>query len=445
MKQTKKIEVQPNLTLQVTSENIPVFLRGREEQTVELSLEMESSQAAENELTIDDIVTIDYQEEQNILHIKVSDPRKLHNYRARIDLEIPRLCTMQVHATNGCIKANDLEGEENFTTENGSIKLNSIQGKIKCQTENGSVVQENCRAEVTIETENGSVKSNDCEGAMNVSTENGSLKLKHCSGTLNAKTENGTTRIIDAGFSQAIITTQNGGIYYEFTSLEKGQFNFENDNGRIQLVIPDDLDYNIKARNKMGKFYVSLPGEYERKQTGDNHVLELLKGSGSVKINAQNEFGSINLVNQMGGKSFEVNLEKLDQVFDNIFDKIPEQANINIDKIKDKLEQTKEKIKHLKMPDTEKIQKNIDKAMNEMNKELKKIEFNIDIEAIKEKADEAFSSVVNVVKDKFVSSEMNENEKQEVNERSRKKILQMLQEGKITVDEAEQLLKAMEE
>ncbi|MFC1898245.1 hypothetical protein ACFLYJ_01610 [Candidatus Cloacimonadota bacterium] len=442
IKQTTKIEVKPNLTVNLSSENFSVRVTGWEEEHVEIHSEFEYKQSDENDIILEDIINIENEENENILNIAINSPENVRFSKSRIEVKLPHVSTLNAEMENGAIKVLNMQGNQKFKTENGSIKLDTMNGKLECNSENGSVVFNSCNADILVETENGSIKAVDCEGKLNLTTENGAVKLKRCLGTLESETENGTIRIIEAGFDKATINTENGSIFYDFQVLEKGQFDFQNVNGKIHLNIPDDLEYEIKARNKMGRFHISLPGDYERKQTDDKHILELTKGSGNVKITAKNELGSINLLNQ-AGKQFDFDTEKISHIFDNVIDRLPEDIEIDTEKIKAKLERAKEKLKNVKLPDLPKLQIQIDKAMNDVNKEMKNIKMDIRLDDIMEKADEAISKAVNVVKDKFSSSEMTEDETQEVNKRSKRKILEMLQDGKITVDEAEELIKAM--
>ncbi len=444
MKQTRKIEVKPDFKLILSSDNFPVRIRSREEQVVALNFEMEFKQAAGKEITFEDMVDIDYLKDENVLKIAISSPQDLRTYKARIDLEIPRSTAIQAKMENGSIKVSDLQGEQKFVTENGAIKLRNVQGRLDCQSENGPLILESCDGDFLLSSENGSIKSQSCRGNFKIQTENGSIKLKKCAGNLTSETENGTVRILKSDFQKADLKSQNGGIMYEFPHIDKGQFSFSNLNGRIHLIIPEELDYTIKAMNKMGRFHVSLPGDYERQQSNDNHILELIKGAGNVKIDIQNEFGSINLVSHTGN-SFDFNLNGISQIFDNVINRIPDDIDIDTEKIKSKLEKAKTKIKEIKIPEPAKIQKQIDKAMNEVNKEIRKLKIDIDIDDLKEKANEAISSMVSTVKDKMKDEGLSASENKEVNERSKHKILEMVQEGKITVDEAEKLIEAMEE
>ena len=65
-------------------------------------------------------------------------------------------------------------------------------------------------------------------------------------------------------------------------------------------------------------------------------------------------------------------------------------------------------------------------------------------EQTEEKINEGISKVVQEVHERVKDRELTDNERTKVDERSRLKILQMLADGKITADEAEKLITAME-
>lgn len=444
MKQTRKIEVKPDLKVNLTSMNFPVYIRSRQEQTVELRIEMEYSQTAETEIKFEDIVELDYLKSENVLNIEIRDPEKLRNYKGRIDLEIPQVSAVKARSENGLIRADDLQGRQQFQTENGSIKLVKMKGELNCLTENGSVVLDACSGVIIVKSENGALKAAECDGRLGLKTHNGAIKLKRCAGSLEADSDNGVIRIFEARFDKTIVKSDNGSIFYEFQPLDKGQFEFKNNNGRIQLTIPENLEYGIKARNKLGSFRINLPGDYERRQTDDKHILELIKGSGSVKIDVQNEFGSINLLN-LAGKSLDFDADKIGDIFDSVLESIPDDIEIDTQRIKAKLEKAKDKLHKIKLPDPHQIQVQIDKVMNEVNKEIGKIKTDIDQDDLKNKANEMVSTVMNSLKNKFSREELSDDEREETNRRSRLKILQLLENGRITADEAEKLLKALEE
>ncbi|MCF7793901.1 MAG: hypothetical protein K9N09_09160 [Candidatus Cloacimonetes bacterium] len=444
MNSTTKIDVKPDPKINLETENFAVKVIGWEENLIQMDMELEYHSPSNEELTIEDIVNIDSNEEDNSVTIKIKDSKIRISKKTKIKLHVPHVCTLSAKTENGSLKVRNIQGENKLQSENGSIKLDHVNGKLECQSENGTIILESCNGDFSLITENGSVRAVESEGPFKIQTENGSIKLKKCIGSLTSETENGAVRILQSGFESAEVSAINGSIMYEFLPIEKGQFSFQNNNGKIQLLIPEELEYKIQAMNKMGRFHISLPGDYERVQNGNKHQLELNKGAGNVKIIAQNHFGSINLLNQ-SGKKFDFDTEDFTKIFDTVIDRLPEDIEIDTEKIKLKLEKAKEKLNNIKLPDPDKIQKHIDKAMKDVNKEIRKVKIDLNLDDLKEKANEAITTVVSNVKDKLKDEELTDSEQRESNKRSNRKILEMLQEGKISVDEAERLIKAMEE
>ena len=115
------------------------------------------------------------------------------------------------------------------------------------------------------------------------------------------------------------------------------------------------------------------------------------------------------------------------------------------EKIIKKIEKAKKKIKNIKMPDMKHIMAEV---MTEVKDDIKNVYATVSSEEFKEKAEqkinEGISKVMEKVQEKVKEQPLTEQERDEVNERSRLKILQMLQGGKITADEADRLIEAME-
>ena len=65
-------------------------------------------------------------------------------------------------------------------------------------------------------------------------------------------------------------------------------------------------------------------------------------------------------------------------------------------------------------------------------------------EQTEEKINKGISKVVQEVHERVKDRDLTDNERDKVDKRSRLKILQMLADGKITADEAEKLITAME-
>lgn len=445
---TFRSQTRSNLKVNFKSENLGLKIKGRNQEETDFFVKFNYKKIDE-ETTIEDLIHSKYDQENNILEIdliNLEDEISIRN--SEFILSIPIIADISVEIENGSISLENLQGIQKIKGENGPIKMDHINGNIECETENSPISILSCNSSVKINTENGPIAFKECDGKFDLNTENSPVKLSKCKGTLVSRTENGPFRVLDADFKSADIQSENGSIYYEFLPLESGKFNFQNENGKIQLIIPDGIPYKIRAENDFGNFNIGLEGNYDRRTEDDIHIIEMMKGSGAVVISAKNENGSIRIMKnphheKCCGKGFNLDLSGVSDILDGVVDKIPD--DINTEKIKIKIEKAKDKLKNVHIPDVSVIVQN---AMDGVQKEINTsfgTQFNDEI--IKEKMEKVkikIEKAMNKVQEKFASSDLSDKEKQEVDERSRLKILQMLQDGKITADEAERLLKAME-
>ncbi|MDP8202075.1 MAG: hypothetical protein P9M11_08025, partial [Candidatus Tenebribacter burtonii] len=105
------------------------------------------------------------------------------------------------------------------------------------------------------------------------------------------------------------------------------------------------------------------------------------------------------------------------------------------------MEKARDTMKNIEIPDVSEIMTEVqDKIKHVMNK-FSSSDFK---EQTEEKINEGISKVVQEVHERVKDRDLTDNEQYKVDERSRLKILQMLADGKITADEAEKLITAME-
>jgi hypothetical protein len=83
-------------------------------------------------------------------------------------------------------------------------------------------------------------------------------------------------------------------------------------------------------------------------------------------------------------------------------------------------------------------------VQNKMKDVMEKFSSDEFKEQTEEKINEGISKVVQEVHERVKDRDLTENERTKVDERSRLKILRMLSDGKITAEEAEKLITAME-
>lgn len=441
----KKYEfaVKEELSVNLASENMGVKVFGWNENKAVLEIKVESLSANTEEIDFDSVIQVEMNEDSNELVIELNDPEDIKSFKSKVRLYIPVNSKLQAELGNGSLSLENLKGEIVVETENGAVNASQVDGKINFRTENGVLKLQHCNADMILETENGAIKLLQCDGNIKAQTENGAFKSNNCSGSLQAESENGIVRVTAATFTKAFITTENSGVFYEFDHIEDGQFNFQNQNGKLQLILPDEVPYKIVARNKLGRFHLGLDGDYDQHSEDGVKTVEMVKGSGNVKIELKNENGSINLM-KLGARSQKVNIDftSVSKILDQAMEHLPKE--VDQEKIRKKMEKAKEKLKNIKLPDMQKINIKVEKALEEVGKEINDLKIDLSIDELKEKAEEKISDIMGSVKEKYGNEELNQKAKQKVDERSRLKILELLQEGRITADEAECLIKAME-
>jgi len=105
------------------------------------------------------------------------------------------------------------------------------------------------------------------------------------------------------------------------------------------------------------------------------------------------------------------------------------------------MEKAKESLKNIEIPDVGEIMVDVQNKMKDVMEKFSSDEFK---EQTEEKINEGISKVVQEVHERVKDRDLTENERTKVDERSRLKILRMLSDGKITAEEAEKLITAME-
>jgi len=437
--ETKTINTRSGLRLLLTSQNVGFTIQGHEKEETSLDVSLELSGNIPSDLTLEDMLKVEYKEKKNELTIDFKEPDHIHSLDARIEILVPHKTTVSSNLSNGGVRIDDLEGNHNLESHNGSIKIVDNKGNTACKTRNGSLKMENCEGDIEAQTRNGSVTIRSCKGKMNIDGENGSCKIIKCDGTLMLNLENGPIRIIEAAFEQAELKNNNGSMYYEFLPIEKGSFSFKNKNGKILLIIPKEIEFSLKAENHMGHFRIGLDGEYDRKKDDDSQTIEMVRGSGNVKIEAKNQLGSIQLMKDPLKKNVHMDFSSFGENISDIFDQIPFEEGM--EKAKEAFKKVKKSFKNMNFDFSDKFEN----AMDTLEKNKDKIKAKID-EEIKDKkhAEELkkiFKETIESVKEAFHKKE----EQKEFMSESRMKILDMLEKGKITSDEAERLLKALGE
>ncbi|MDP2173706.1 MAG: DUF4097 family beta strand repeat-containing protein [Candidatus Cloacimonadaceae bacterium] len=365
-------------------------------------------------------------------------------------------------------------------TDNLPLSVQNLDVDLEISNENGPVMINNCHGKKKIESENGPVKLHNCEGDLDIELENGPLSAEAMSGDqIIIKSENGPVKLRAACFKAVEIENENGVIYYETLPVEGGNFRFENENGIVHLVLPEDFDFELNAKTALG----TLKSKIDIQITRDDDSFHMIRGTGDTKIEIITENGMIKLSSD-GHMNLSFLMMKLAQLKDGINITMSDQDKEKVMKLMENISAYVEKT--VKSIDEEKIQSTIIDAIGKLKETVSgfdvyetkdKVVSNVD--KISKEIGESFQEIIKVFKEKvasefkkerlqehfhgekdmfknyfkkvfdsplikpYLGGDLSDKEKDLVNERSRIKILEMLEAGKITSEEAERLLKAI--
>lgn len=442
----------------------PLSVVPSETENVEIFLELKSNREME-EIELEQYIRSNFDNGKLSIELESIDELRDHSIRKlELTLSIPTEVSLEIE------------------NENMPLKLNNLKGKLVLENDNAPVAISNHIGNIKITDDNGPIRLQNCIGNLEISLDNGPLACETVSGDqILIESDNGPIRIRNAQFTKVNVTNDNGVIYYESQPIENGDFSFENENGIVNLVLPLNFDFEMEVETENGSVKCKLDAE----MIHEGDIIRIRNGEGNTKIRVKTENGTIKLssdavinldflkqkLDQLkqainNSKSFE-DKEEVQKHLNNIIDYINKNLNsINEDKIRDAVKQAMDKLKSVVLSfevneakgkvveSVEEIGSSIYKELSDVLKQIKdKIEQDFPREKIKTHfqgymgnffdKDQLNKMLEPLKKMKNIHFDLNDQEKQEVGERSRLKILEMLESGKISAEDAERLLKAI--
>ncbi|MEA1972223.1 MAG: DUF4097 family beta strand repeat-containing protein [Candidatus Cloacimonadota bacterium] len=394
---------------------------------------------ATSDTKIKEGVQINYDEEKNILEVNENgNCDKI----GLIRITLPNSCSADIQSEMGSIYLKNLVGDQKYFSELGNVEVKNIQGKIEGDSENGKILIKNCLGTQNIRSENGLVDLQFNKGNFDVRTENGMIKMKKCASQKSKfTTENGRCKILSSTFEKANCQTENGSIYFEILN-DIGEFMLRTENGKITAIVPKNDNIDFEANTENGTIKMGIDGDYETSSEQGTKIIKLIKGNSELKVNISTENGYIVVIDNPEAKIFKT-FNQSDGWVDGIFKNfnIP---NFDFEDIKDKFkdnynkflnEGKKEAKRDLRkaISEIEDLQNSIKNGNHHFTEDMQESleTLNLGVENIIEKMQKNLF--------KFDSKDI----KKEVDEQSKLKILQMLEDKKITVAEAEKLLNGL--
>lgn len=356
------------------------------------------------------------------------------------------------------------------------LGLYGLNNNVKVISENAPISVNNCDGDKHIESENGPVRIHNSNGSIYARLENGPLSAEAISGEgIHVESENGPIKLRLSNFKNVDLATENGPIYYETQPVEGGEFKFRTENGIVHLVLPLSFSFSLKAESEIGRvkskldFPVSVEdGVFRIENLYDDEpptTIEIQTENGMIKLSSD---GHINLdfikakLNQIKADLLNANTSEEQAQVTELLNKVVEYLNravksINEEKIRNKVNETIEKLKEMtqnidfettRTVVVDKVDDIGSQIFDGIKEGLKDVKSAFDGLKYEHMHGDSLKDYIHKVLESplikpYLGAELKKKEKDTIAEASRLKILSMLEDGKITSEEAERLLKAI--
>src|SRR5579859_153659 len=182
-----------------------------------------------------------------IIDVNTSTGSAFSDGNVTFDITVPDATNLDVHATDGSVDVNGVNGQITAATTNGSIQLENVQGQI------------------TLQSEDGSITANNISGQVVATSNTGSISLEH------AKLS-----------GQSSLTTKNASINFQGSLDPSGTYNFESGNDSVDVTLPDNSSFQLTTSTNGG----TLQNDFGTSTVGSapHASLSIKTGDGSINL-----------------------------------------------------------------------------------------------------------------------------------------------------------------
>lgn len=420
------LDVDPNVQIKVSSDVVKVIFIQQEESQITLNYSFELKNEYEGDEN-EPLGHYSYDDTKNEFSFTFEEmeliERNKHHY---LEFNIPSGAQIQASA------------------ELAPIEMNGIEGHITLANENSSLIIIDSKLEGQIENENGSIEIRNSVINLDIQNENGPITLKSCEGKhLKVTCENGPIRLNEINFENIEVQSENGPVVCELVNVETSNISIKSENGPVKVIIPENIPFNLQAKTENAPIRTK-----QSSSTGGENSITMNNSDAKVFIYVETENGPISIIhdNQLIIKALEKELKKTSEFIVNIT------KDIDVNELKNNINESVVKIKTM-------IDTGFDKGKTEFSTHFDKVfpnldkqnvdEFKKNIMGKKEEYLKSLKTAFSKLKNLEIPVPPNEpNKKKSVNdehkEQSRLKILELLEKGVISAEEAEKLLRAID-
>ena len=190
--------------------------------------------------------------------------------------------------SDGNISISDIKGRTNGVTSDGNLSINGIVGDLTVRTSDGNISIDEITGDVQSTTSDGNISLNVVSGDVQAVTSDGSIKLISVTGTASARTSDGHIVFEDFAGSLTAITSD-GNISGNITRLQT-KLTARTSGGNVDITIPDKLGLDLDIRGEsINVPLINFSGR------SDEKTIHGQSNGGGISVNIEASDGNIRL------------------------------------------------------------------------------------------------------------------------------------------------------
>lgn len=350
----------------------------------------------------EDSIRIDVQDEQDLTYT-INDELFVLNCKGDCVLRIPESSSLDVESVGGNAFIGDIEGELNLQSISGSLSVKTVGGTT-IGTVSGNLSIRGVEGDLTIDSIQGNASIRDIEGSVSATEVQANLSLRDIEGEIQARSR-GNAELRVEPEDEVNVKTQ----------------------GNLFCRVEEDADLDVTLHS--GANHIQLYTDNGRQLlNNENYKFELGDGGTEVKLYADGQI-DFRSSGKAGDFSFDVDLDFVDDMAglaDEISEQVTSQMESQLENLNEQLESLSERLRNTGDRAARNAQRHVHAAQRRLQQRL------------------AMQRGRAGKRGRVVNAAPGVKRSEPVSSAERALILQMVQEKKINVQEAEMLLNTLE-
>jgi DUF4097 and DUF4098 domain-containing protein YvlB len=197
---------------------------------------------------------------------------------AYLTIEMPMTADLEVETVSADIEVDGVSGD---------ISLESVSGKVEVSGQPRSLEAASVSGDVLVAASG---------GRSELETVSGNIVVRNAIGRLDTNVVSGNIEIEDGVLESLTGETVSGSIFCAARPADSGRFSLETMSGRIELLLPSDIDADFQIETYSGSINNSIGPEPVRTDDyGPGKELKFRSGSGRARISIESFSGSVKI------------------------------------------------------------------------------------------------------------------------------------------------------